>query len=157
MRKLKVLGIYRCELIHVGDTMKLLEIIGTNRIKNGRNNNAALDFYPRFHIGPRHTVDNQFSGSYGVTWDNSSLDTRLAVWQLLTRVIPEAKKQGVDLTSSGTAFRKWLDQGPCRKVGETIRAIEKGIPNKDVAILVDCAISRSWPRRATFKPIESNW
>src|SRR5271156_6525484 len=104
MTKLKALGVYRCELIHVADTMKLLEIIRTNRsYGNGKTHRVLLDFYPRFHVGP---VDNPIpggKGSYGVTWDNFGLDSRLAIWQLLTRILPQAKKQGVDLISKDSA------------------------------------------------------
>ena len=138
MTKLKVLGVYRCELIHIGDTMKLLEIIRKGRgYCNGKTHKVLLDFYPRFHIGP---VDNPVpygKGSYGVTWDNFGLDSRLAIWQLLTRILPQAKKQGVDLISKDSAFRFWLEQSPCWRVADTIMAIERGDDGVKLAIQVD--------------------
>jgi hypothetical protein len=137
MRNLKVLGIYRCELIHVGDTMKLLEIIQTNRA-TGKKDRVALDFYPRFHVGPEHIPGGyEPTGSYGVTWDNFILDSRLAIWQLLTISLPQAKKQGVDLISKDSAFRFWLDQSPLWRVEDTIMVIERGDGGMNLAVQVD--------------------
>jgi hypothetical protein len=137
MRNLKVLGVYRCELIHLGDTMKLLEIIQMNR-GTPQKDRVALDFYPRFHVGPEHIPGGyEPAGSFGVTWDNFSLDSRLAIWQLLTRILPQAKKQGVDLVSKDSAFRFWLGQSPLWRVDDTIAAIERGDDGMKLAVQVD--------------------
>lgn len=122
MRKLKMLGVYRCELIHVGDTMRLLEIIRSDR-GAGMTKTIALDFYPRYHFGPADGTPDTFSGSYGVTWDNEKLDTRLAIWQILYLALPQAKRQGVDLTSKDAAFRLWLERVPLWRLDDTIHAI----------------------------------
>lgn len=137
MTKLKVLGVYRCELIHVGDAEKLLEIVRKYRsYGSGKTHRVKLDFYPRFHVGPRNNPAGR-KGSYGVTWDNFILDSRLAIWALLMRILPQAKKQGVNLVSKDSAFRFWLEQSPCWRVEDTIKAIERGDDGAELAVQVN--------------------
>lgn len=138
MRNLQVLGIYQCQLIHVGNTMKLLEIIKTDRPLE-RENQVSLDFFPRYHQGPPHSFAEKFTGEYGVTWDNWNGDTILAVWALMSRILKQARKQGIDFVSKHTMFRQWLDRGPCWKVEETLQALMA--PKYDpvnLAALVNC-------------------
>ncbi|KAG9235425.1 hypothetical protein BJ875DRAFT_359100, partial [Amylocarpus encephaloides] len=124
LRHLKHLAVLKCELIHVGETMKLLEIIQTDRLR-GKENDVNLDFYPNFHAGPEIKPYNKYTvGSFGVTWDNWNGNSILAIWQLVTRIIPQAKSQDIDFISKGTSFRKWLDDGPCWRVEETLNAIQ---------------------------------
>lgn len=137
MENLKVLGVYRCELIHLGDALKLLEVIRVDR-GTAKKDRVLLDFYPRFHVGPEQIPgEYESTGSYGVTWDNFILDSRLAIWQLLTRILPQAKKQGVDLTGRDSAFKFWLDQSPLWRVDDTIMAIERGDDGMKLAVQVD--------------------
>lgn len=118
LRNLKVLGIYKCQLIHVGDTIRLLDIIKADR-PLGKDDQVYLDFFPNYHIGPKTGC----TGSYGVLWDNWDGDTRLGIWQLVSRILPRAFAQGIDLTKPGTAFRTWLEMSPCWNVEETIKVI----------------------------------
>lgn len=130
MRNLQALGVYKCPLIHVGHTVKLLEIVRTDRMKGSKP--VALDFYPQFHEGPIHIAGTEnFSGSYGVSWDNCEIDTRLAIWQIVVRCLPQARKQGVDLESSASAFRQWLDKSPCWKVSDTLELFKRLGPQND--------------------------
>jgi hypothetical protein len=123
MRNLKVLGVYKCQLIHVGDTMKLLEIIQTDKPK-GKDTQISLDFYPNYHQGPVPFPGYKYYvGSYGVTWDNWNGDTRLGVWQLISVIIPQALKQKQDFWSKHTMFRQWLDKSPCWRVSETLATL----------------------------------
>jgi hypothetical protein len=88
-----------------------------------------LDFYPRFHIGPNpnHPWISPFTGSYGVTWDNfSGLDSRIAIWAIMSKVLFKTKKQGIDFVSKGTAMRLWLDKSPCWKVEGTLQILMEG-------------------------------
>jgi hypothetical protein len=126
MRNLKVLGVYNCQLIHISDTMKLLEIIKTDKPFE-RETQVYLDFFPRFHAGPVDPL--RCTGSYGVTWDNwNGGDTRLAVWALVQRIILQAHKQGIEIEQEGTMFRKWLDKSPCWRVKETLEWFSKPLP-----------------------------
>jgi hypothetical protein len=120
MTGLKILGIYNCQLIHVGETIKLLNIIKTDKLLD-RENHISLDFSPNYHLGPVEEPGNPYSlGSYGVTWDNWNHDTTISVWALVARIVPQARSQGVDFESEHTAFRQWLERSPCHKVGETL-------------------------------------
>jgi hypothetical protein len=122
MRTLRVLGVYKCQLIHVGETMKLLDIIKTDRPLE-RENQVSLDFYPNFHLGPIDEPGSPYSvGAYGVTWDNWNFDTTRAVWCLMIQIIPKARSQGIDFESEHTMFRQWMEKGPCHKIEETIAA-----------------------------------
>jgi hypothetical protein len=156
MKKLKVLGVYRCELIHVGDTEKLLEIVRKYRsYGNGKTRIVKLDFYPRFHVGPRKTPVHGGKASYGVTWDNFVLDSRLAIWALLMSTLPQAKKQGVDLTSKDSGFRFWLEQSPCWRVEDTIKAIERGDDGAKLAVQVNYPKTRGKTGRLAWD--HSHW
>ena len=133
MRNLQVLGIYNCQLIHVGETMKLLDIIRIDKPLE-RENQVALDFFPNFHLGPVEEPGNPYSvGSYGVTWDNWNYDTTIAVWCLAIQIFTKARSQGIDFESKHTMFRQWLEKGPCHKVGETIKTFMS--PNSSLELV----------------------
>ncbi|PBP21032.1 hypothetical protein BUE80_DR008205 [Diplocarpon rosae] len=137
MRNLKVLGIYQCPLLPISETLRLLEIIETDRpLKN----QVSLDFYPMYHQGPElRNGDASRVGDYGVTWDNWDHDTIKAVWALCYRILPQARKQDVDFESPHTGFRQYMDRGPCRKVPEIIDAIfDETMTPESFAALVDC-------------------
>ena len=140
MKNLRVLGIYQCPLIHVGDTMKLLDIIQTDKPK-GKENQILLDFWPNYHVGPVHEPGNPRTvGSYGVTWDNWNADTRLALWCLISRIIPQARKQDVDFESPQSMFRQWLEKSPCMMVDETLAAMMSNTtPPERIAAMCDYA------------------
>ncbi|PQE21773.1 ribosomal L36 protein [Rutstroemia sp. NJR-2017a WRK4] len=126
MRKLKVLGIYQCQLIHLGEGLALLDILKTDRPR-GRENQVALDWSPNYHQGP--TVKDMKVGipySYGVSWDDTGSvvsDTRIAIWQLISSIILQARMQDIDFEGPHTAFRRWLEKSPCWEVDQTLKII----------------------------------
>ena len=123
MRKLTSLGVQKCQLIHIGDGLQLLDIIRTDRPK-GREDSVELDWYPNFHWGPpEEDCGKFFLGSYGVTWDNWNGDTILGTWRLVQRTVLKARQQGIDFESKHTSFRKWQDDGPCWRVDETMKVL----------------------------------
>jgi hypothetical protein len=123
MRALQVLGIYNCPLIHIGNTLELLGIIKMDKPLE-KEKQISLDFYPNYHQGPPCTAGGEsWTGTYAVTWDNWGADSRLAIWALVARILPQAQKQDIDFVSKGTMFRKWLDKTPCLNIEETIKAI----------------------------------
>jgi hypothetical protein len=145
MRNLAVLGVYKCQLIHVGDTLKLLDIITTDK-PHGKENQIALDFYPNYHVGPISFPGNNYcTGSYGPTWDNWNGDTRVALWQLISVIIPKAQAQKQDFVSPHTMFRQWFDKSPCWRVEATLATLirEEGDlrtdaeMDKDFVVMVD--------------------
>ncbi|CAG8948771.1 hypothetical protein HYFRA_00001893 [Hymenoscyphus fraxineus] len=122
MRNLTNLGVYKCQLLHVGHAIPLLGIITLDRPK-GKEHQVNLDFYPNFHIGPVETGKPWEMGGFGVTWDNWNRDSRLAIWQLVSHILPKARSQGIDMESPWTGFRKWLDDGPCWRVEQTLKVM----------------------------------
>jgi hypothetical protein len=123
MRNLKVLGIYKCQLIHIGHTIRLLDVIKVDKLLE-KEDQVYLDFFPNYHVGPKDFSGcTYYTGSYGVMWDNWNADTRLAIWALVARILPRALAQGIDLTRPGTAFRRWLEKSPCWRVKETLKDI----------------------------------
>lgn len=122
MKKLQVLGVYKCPLIHVGHTLQLLDIIKTDRPQG---KSISLDFFPRFHAGPIHhtAIAKYCTGNYGVTWDDWRGNSVLAIWALMARILPTAVAQGVDLIEEGTMFRKWLDMTPCVNIDAILAAL----------------------------------
>ena len=125
MRNLQVLGLYKCPLIHVGHTMKVLEIIQIDRVRE-RQNQISVDFYPNYHVGPASDPGKDYIvGSYGVTWDNWNGDSCLSIWQLVSIIMPQARSQKQDFWSKHTMFRQWLDKSPCWRVAETLAAIQR--------------------------------
>lgn len=151
MRKLTILGIYNCELIHLGDGLELLEIITRDRLR-GCEHQVSLDFYPAYHVGPYPThqagpkkgedkIGETYS--YGVSWDDTGLyiaDVRIAIWQEVTGLIKQARIQGIDFVSKHTMFRQWLDKSPCLAVEETLKVIAKDFPTvEDTIVYVNYA------------------
>lgn len=138
--KLKHLGIYSCELLHLGHVLDLLKIIRTDR-GAGMTKNIELDFYPRFHVGPDPDTiqsNKDYTGSYAATWDNHRIDTRVAIWAIIDRAMETAATQGVDLVSKGKALRLWLDKGPCWMVEETITALQMDRVHSPKTCREDC-------------------
>lgn len=127
LENLKFLGIYACPLIHIGDLPRLLKLLTTDRLK-GREDRVNFDFRPQYHTGPGLHPRDRFSfenwdeinkyetkhgtGSYGVTWDNSGLDTNVGTWAIVLPGREKARKLGIDLTRPGSVFRQWLDESP---------------------------------------------
>jgi hypothetical protein len=140
MRKLTNVGVYKCQLIHIGNTMRLLEILKTDRPLE-KEHQVHLDFYPNHHNGPPFQPGNPFAiGGFGPTWDNWDGNSILAVWKLVFDILLQAAAQGIDLVSPHTAFRKWLDDGPCWRVEATLAAIlEPSVPVAQLCALLDAS------------------
>ncbi|TAQ90773.1 hypothetical protein B7494_g917 [Chlorociboria aeruginascens] len=140
LTNLTSLGIYKCELIHLADGLRLLEIIRTDR-PLGKENQVSLDWFPNYHTGPDYLQpgDTRYTGSYGVTWDDcNGLDTRLAIWKLAEEILLQAGQQMIDFESPHAAFRQWLDKSPCWKVADTLKTItDLDATAQDVIAMVD--------------------
>lgn len=121
-------------MIHVGNTIEILEIIKTDRtIEKERQVN--LEFFPNYHVGPVNFPGNRFfTGAYGATWDNFNGRTDLAIWGMTLNIMKKARESGNDLFSKGTAFRKWLDMSPCWRVDKTLKQIKKFLDRKCTAL-----------------------
>ncbi len=108
MPMLQTLGVYRCELLHFGSTVALLDACSKRRDQGYPL--ESFDFYPRFHEGPN---DNRRFGSFGVSWSDSGVHTAKAIFGwLLYRILPKAEELGFDLISRSSSFRTWLEKLP---------------------------------------------
>lgn len=150
MRNIRVLGVYKCQLIHVGHSLRLLEIITTDKPK-GKKSQVSLDFYPNYHVGPFPFPGNEYhTGDYGVTWDNWNGDSRIGIWALLVSIIPAARSQNVDFESPHTMFRQWLDRSPCWHVARTLEVMmDKNQTDLDFVVMVDYPNTDGSHRRFT--------
>ncbi|KAF7863832.1 hypothetical protein EAF04_006797 [Stromatinia cepivora] len=177
IRKLSVLGVYNCELIHLGDGQELLNIIQRDRLR-GCEHQVHLDFYPAYHVGPYSTHqagdkkgEQRLGGqySYGVTWDDPGMmvaDIRLAIWQEVHGLIHQARNQGIDFESKHTMFRQWLDKSPCLAVEKTLKVLMDPCAGID-QIIVHVAyrefhgdvqkFRKSVPGKVANKPEGSQW
>lgn len=119
-----MLGVYRCPSISFVYTDKLLLAVAKAHRIESHKPPCKLDFFPRLHVGPVVQGIKESHGSYGVTWDNSEMDTRLAIWCSVQRCIRQAKKQGIaeSLISKDSAFRQWVEK-LCWHVGPTMEAM----------------------------------
>lgn len=178
MRKLQVLGVYNCELIHLCDGIELLHIIQRDRGR-GCERQVSLDFYPAYHVGPQRTyqvgpkkgerkVGEQHA--YGVSWDDTGMyvdsDTRIAIWQEVCTIIQLAREQGIDFESKHTMFRKWLDKSPCLAVEATLKVIMSPLSDVENVIAhvaygefggrID-KFQKSKPGKVPNKPEGSQW
>jgi len=134
MRNLKHLGVLKCPLVHVGDTLELLEIIKTDRPIE-RERQVNLEFFPNFHIGPeKFPGDIYFTGQYGATWDNFNGRTDLAIWGFVLRIMRKVREYGIDLYGKGTAFRRWLELSPCWRIEKALEQMEEYLNGKCGAI-----------------------
>lgn len=89
----------------------------------GKEDQVSLDFFPNYHVGPKADLGKYCVGSYGATWDNWLGDTDIAIWAMVCRIIPQARKQGIDFESPHTAFREWLEKSPCWRVDDVLEAL----------------------------------
>jgi hypothetical protein len=121
--------------------MRLLEIIRADRML-GKEDQVNLDFFPNYHVGPSEELGKYCVGTYGACWDNWGGDTNPAIWAMVCRIIPQAKKQGIDFEGEHTAFRQWLEKSSCWRVKDVLEALPRlSDPEYDVAefaALVDC-------------------
>ncbi|CZR55330.1 uncharacterized protein PAC_05217 [Phialocephala subalpina] len=143
MSKLEVLGIYNCLLMHIGTGLRLLEILEVDRLK-GKEHSVNLDFYPMYHLGPDN--DEHYRGRYGVSWDNTQMDTRLGIWSLAKRIIEKARAQNIDLKSPHTMFRQWLEKTPCWRVEWTLNSFSwPDTKPLEIAAMVEYPLTLGYP------------
>ncbi|KAH6669417.1 hypothetical protein B0J14DRAFT_703371 [Halenospora varia] len=145
MTGLTSLGVYKCPLIHIGETLLLLDILQVDRPKD-KEEQVKLDFYPNYHQGPVEEEGNGAwcHGSFGASWDNWNFNTCLAIWALVCNIIPKAQRQGIDFLGKHTMFRQWLDKSPCWRVEETLAALGAYLAGRKcdtaaLTALLDCS------------------
>ncbi|KAF4472300.1 hypothetical protein FALBO_791 [Fusarium albosuccineum] len=113
----KMLGIYECPLIHVGDVLCLLDLINEvnkNRPK-GEVRLGSFDFYPRYHSGmPYKKGPSNTSSTYGLTWSHEKPDVvQRGLLSIVMQAVLKSRhmKIGMLMDKKG-AFLKFLSQLP---------------------------------------------
>lgn len=112
LRNLKLIGIYQCQLLHLGNMDELLNAVKTGRQHKGSGDCSFvdLDFFPMYHEGPNSIFRH---GSFGAVWNQPDCDMATGIWQLvLYELYPEARKLGIDILKWGCAFRLFLEKLP---------------------------------------------
>ncbi|KAK1510720.1 hypothetical protein CTAM01_01293 [Colletotrichum tamarilloi] len=106
---LEILGIDKCELLHVADINPILDIAFRRAKKTGKKL-RKLQFYPRSYTEPAHNR----TGTHVLSWNplKTNVETSLLItvfWAIL-----KAVPMGIDLVSKGQPFRQFLDLVPMR-------------------------------------------
>jgi hypothetical protein len=116
MPELTSLGVYSCELIHLGCVDDILHLVGDRnggRIQDNKDL-IDLDIAPPLRQGPIGIR----KGSYGIThsdptiWNNFGTDMGRALTAKLVGLERAARRAHVVLFIPGKAFRSWLDKLP---------------------------------------------
>ncbi|KAB5549748.1 hypothetical protein GE09DRAFT_182916 [Coniochaeta sp. 2T2.1] len=126
---LKLLGIYQCQLLHLGSMWQILHTIRQCGLQVLREDTSfvKLDFFPMFHEGPNNILRH---GSFGASWNNPGTDSAAAIWQLvLYHLYPKALALGFDILEWGCAFRHFLEKCPMRewavpRIVEAVKSLE---------------------------------
>lgn len=128
LRNLKLIGIYQCQLLHLGNMAELLDVVKARGQRTGGDSSYVdLDFFPMYHEGPNSIIRH---GSYGAVWNHPTCDMATGIWQLvLYELYPKARYLDIDILSWGRAFRHFLEKLPMPswtnvRIYEAIKSIE---------------------------------
>ncbi|KAF4969577.1 hypothetical protein FZEAL_10207 [Fusarium zealandicum] len=115
--QVKMLGIYDCPLLHVGDVICLLDII--SEVNRGRGKNEPqieeFDYYPRFHKGTPYTGSSgQHCATYGITWGPKHNDiVQRGLLAIVMQAVLKSRQMKVGLLMKpNRAFMTWLSNIP---------------------------------------------
>ncbi|KAK1975484.1 hypothetical protein LZ30DRAFT_808363 [Colletotrichum cereale] len=107
--QLEVLGIINCELLHVGHTNPLLDLVYWNA-KRMAKKPVALQFYPRTYFGPLHDR----LGTHIVSWDPINVNVSTGFFTTVFLAVLKALPMGIDLLSKSQDFRRFFDLVPMK-------------------------------------------
>src|SRR5579862_1653946 len=103
-------GIFKCNLMHVGETVPLLHAIRKN---------VRLDFFPRRPI-----------------CHDANIANRIALSAMLFTILPLAKKKGSRLVERGSAFESYLRvELPCIPTKQ-FKEIGDGVQDKQLTEII---------------------
>jgi len=111
LQNLKLIGIYQCQLLHLGNMEQLLRTIKVSAQHKGHHYSFVdLDFSPMYHEGPNSILRH---GSYGAVWNHPDCDMATGIWQIvLCKLYPMARNLNIDILKWGCAFRSFLERLP---------------------------------------------
>lgn len=110
-----MLGIYNCPLIHFGDVVCLLDLIGEvneTRAAEGQPPIKAFDFFPKFETGM--PFDGPRTATYGLSWDPLDLEVaQRGLYTILLKAFMKAQSLKLDvLFEEKAALRDFLAHIP---------------------------------------------
>ncbi|KAI9818278.1 MAG: hypothetical protein M1826_001422 [Phylliscum demangeonii] len=129
MPHLAYLGIYKCDLVDVGDVEDLLRFLrfGSRRAE------VQLDLYPSQALRQQHFMQ---------------VNLLVALPALLARVLPQAKAQGARLVEPGRLFPRWLEHVGSQMSDRLLATLEAGI--QDDWLLHDIGVKKWQGAREHF-------
>ncbi|GKT98521.1 hypothetical protein FLAG1_01282 [Fusarium langsethiae] len=112
----KMIGIYECPMLHLGDVICLLDLIhevNLERDELGLPRVESLDFYPRYHAGMPYKSQGEFE-TYGYSWKggNNEVSQRGVLAIVMLAVLKSRKMKIGLLMDEDAAFMTFLSNIP---------------------------------------------
>lgn len=115
MENLKTMGISNCLLLDVTKLEPILDILHRHPIVSDREGDelyVQVDWQPFFFNGLNGLDTSKSPGSFGVTHNPPTFNIPKAVFGLIMKALPLAKKVGMDLLSEGSSFWRFVRRLP---------------------------------------------
>ncbi|KAK6214718.1 hypothetical protein QIS74_07737 [Colletotrichum tabaci] len=107
--KLEIMGIIKCELLHVGHINDILDLVHWNS-KRVAKKPMNLQFYPRAYSNQ----PNNCIGTHTVSWDPLNVNVLTSIFATVFLAAMKALPMGIDLLSKGQEFRRFFDLVPMK-------------------------------------------
>ncbi|GJD02982.1 hypothetical protein ColKHC_11807 [Colletotrichum higginsianum] len=107
--KLEIMGIIKCELLHVGHINDILDLVHWNS-KRVAKKPMNLQFYPRAYSNQR----NNCIGTHAVSWDPLNVNVLTGIFATVFLAVMKALPMGIDLLSKDQEFRRFFDLVPMK-------------------------------------------
>lgn len=112
----KMLGIYECPMLHLGDVIFLLDLIHEVNLERDKQNLPhveTLDFYPRYHAGMPYKSDWEFE-TYGFSWKCQNNDRlQRGVLEVVMLAVLKSREMKIGLLmDENAAFMTYLSNIP---------------------------------------------
>ncbi|CAG1959168.1 unnamed protein product [Fusarium graminearum] len=112
----KMIGIYECPMLHLGDVIFLLDLI--HEVNEERKAKylppvEALDFYPRYHAGRPYKTTREFE-TYGFTWKvENNEEVQRGVLTVIMQAVLKSREMKIKLLmDENAAFMTFLSNIP---------------------------------------------
>ncbi|KAL2877695.1 hypothetical protein SGCOL_007033 [Colletotrichum sp. CLE4] len=106
---LEILGVFKCELLHVAHINQILDLVFQRATKTGKKL-RSLQFYPRSYTEPAHNR----TGTHVLSWNPLKTNVETSIFVTVFLAILKAVPMGIDLVSEGQLFRRFLDMVPMK-------------------------------------------
>ncbi|RFN51130.1 hypothetical protein FIE12Z_4583 [Fusarium flagelliforme] len=164
----KMLGIYECPMLHLGDVVFLLDLIREVNLERDRQHLPrveSLDFYPRYHAGMPYKSKNEFE-SYGFSWKPKDNDiAQRGVLTIVMLAVLKSRHMKVKLLMDrDAAFMTYLLNLPmvpgkiCAFLDGLYRFLDlKEKRSKDVNAIKQAMYDLLKAVRSGLQPLKNDW